>query len=147
MEPQVGSRERISVGSFSLRSSNGSPEATNHISGLLLTDATLTTGHLIPDTTQGIVGKETHHILRRKELVAHRHLSAIARLAARFTHLSALLQGIVILEHPSQGFVLFPRNSRSQHSARQTRQKADCRWSVPGVFINVLSSGKRRPNG
>ena len=82
--------------------------ATDHISALLLTDAALTTGHLIPDTTQGIVGKESHHIFRRKELVAHRHLSAIARLVARFAHLSALLQGIVILEHPSQGFVLFP---------------------------------------
>ena len=82
--------------------------ATDHISALLLTDAALTTGHLIPDTTQGVISQETHHILRRKELVAHRHLSAVARLAAFFSHLSSLLQGVIVLEHPSQGFVLFP---------------------------------------
>ena len=74
---------------------------THHVVTFLLTYSALSFGHLVPNSAKRVVGQESDDVLRRKELVAHSHLTTVAWLVAFLAHLATLLQRVVVLEHPA----------------------------------------------
>ena len=80
----------------------------HHVVTFLLTYSALSFGHLVPDSAKRVVGKESDDVLRRKELVAHSHLTTVAWLVAFLAHLATLLQRVVVLEHPAKSLILHP---------------------------------------
>ena len=81
---------------------------THHVVTFILTYSALSFGHLVPDSAKRVVGQESDDVLRRKELVAHSHFTAVAWLVAFLAHLATLLQRVIVLEHPAQRLILHP---------------------------------------
>src|SRR5262249_6468270 len=68
-----------------------------------------TLGHLVPDATEGVVGKEFNNIARREELGANGQLTTISRRAS-FPHLLSFSRVVVILINPTDRLILGPEH-------------------------------------
>ena len=75
--------------------------------------------HLVPGTTQRVVGQELDNVERREELVADGQFTVVPWSQALLSHLGTLVIAIEVLIDPADGLVFAPH-------ARKLRGVQDC---------------------